>query len=151
MRITSIIPVSGIAGPVLNITVALQTTTPDNSEIRDIRVLKNYRFSQTAASPLFSDTFAGGQLAGANLGTNCAAFGGATTFDDRAGTDRLVTGTAPYAGVFKSEATGSPLSAMATALRDPLDSNGDWQLDFFLEPGAAATLECWRLIIQYQP
>jgi hypothetical protein len=151
MRITSIIPVSGITGPVLNITVALRATIPDNSEVRDIRVLKNYRFSQTAASPLYSDTIAPSQLSGADLGTSCTPFGGATTFDERAGIIRIWGGSAPYAGVFRSEASGSPLSAMANALRDPLDSNGDWQLDMFLEPGAVATLECWRLIIQYQP
>jgi hypothetical protein len=148
MRITSVIPVSGITGPVLNISVALRATIPDNSEIRDIRVLKNY---QTAASPLYSDTIAPSQLSGADLGTNCTPFGGATTFDERVGVIRIWDGSAPYAGVFLSEASGSPLSAMANALRDPLDSNGDWQLDIFLEPGAIATLECWSLIIQYQP
>ena len=151
MRITSIIPVSGITGAVLNISVALRATIPDNSEIRDIRILKNYRFSQTAASPLYSDTIAPSQLSGADLGTSCTPFGGATTFDERVGVIRIWGGSAPYAGVFRSEASGSPLSAMANVLRDPLDSNGDWQLDMFLEPGAVATLECWRLIIQYQP
>jgi hypothetical protein len=151
MAITSIIPVSGITGAVTNITVALRATVPDDSQIRDIRVLKNYRFSQTAATPLYSDTFAGSLLSGADLGTSCTPFGGATTFDDRVTTAPLSSGSAPYAGVFRSEFTASPLSAMATALRDPLDSNGNWQLDMFLQPGAAATLECWTLRIEFLP
>jgi hypothetical protein len=151
MRIASTVAVSGITGPVLNVSVAFKATVPDNSEIRDIRIIKNRTFNQVAAAPLYSDTFAGAQLSGANLGANCTPFGGATTFDDRTGTDRIVAGTPPYAGVFQSEATSSPLSAMAAVLRDPADSNGDWLLEFLLEPGAAGTLDCWTLRIQYQP
>jgi hypothetical protein len=35
--------------------------------------------------------------------------------------------------------------------RFPADTNGNWMLEFLFESGATARLECWTLIMDYEP
>lgn len=44
------------------------------------------------------------------------------------------------------------LAVTAALTRTPAYANGDWMLELLFETGAApATLECWRITLEYQP
>ena len=146
---TATIRVSGVTGPVKNLTVTYRATIPNNLHVDDITLGKQMTLSPSMLfASLYSDTNEP-KLSGANLGsgTNCVPFGPATTSDDRVGTALLSEGSAPYSGVFRTEGT---LTGLALTARTPADGNGDYLFTLQLESGGVGTLECVTLVVEYQ-
>jgi hypothetical protein len=82
---------------------------------------------------------------GADFGGGAAACNGAsfTVFDSQAPTS-ILDAAPPFVGTF------SPLMSLATFNRTQL--RGRWYLDILdTEPGAAGTINCWKLKITYKP
>jgi hypothetical protein len=147
-KITSFVNVAGVTGQVRNITVAVRLTVADDSMLDSMRIINPATAPLTFGSSLYSDS-SQPKLSGQDLGTNCTAFAGATTFDDRVGGGPLSSGSAPYAGAFLTNQTGTGLVGMANSLRNPSYSNGDWKLEVFFEAGGTGRLECWSVTITF--
>lgn len=147
---TATIRVTGVTGPITNLTVTYRATIPDNLDVDDITLGKQMTLSPSMLfASLYSDTNEP-KLSGSDLGTgtNCVPFGPATTSDDRLGGALLSQGSPPYSGVFRTEGT---LTGLALTARTPADGNGDYLFTLQLESGGVGTLECVTLVVEYQP
>lgn len=147
-RIQSLVNVQGITGRVTRIVAAFQLTVSDALLIENINLRNPNTASIQGAASLYSETR--GDLTGSALGTNCSAYGGATTIDDTITVAEIASGAPPYAGVFAAS-PDAPMIGLIGLSRFPADTNGNWMLEFLFESGATARLECWTLIMDYEP
>jgi subtilisin-like proprotein convertase family protein len=132
----SIITVSGLTGPITNVTASFYISHTSISDL-DVALIE-------PGSSQFSWFFSGLADSGDDFGTDCTP-AGMTTMDDAAAST-IDSGTAPFAGSYQpSPSVGQPAPLSNF---NGLDPNGDWNLSLYdLVVGNAGTLNCWSLSI----
>jgi subtilisin-like proprotein convertase family protein len=125
--VESSVLVSGVGGPVQNVTVSFHLTHTFDGDL-DIFLIA----PDGTSVELTTDNGGGGD----NFGTSCS---GRTTFDDAAAVS-VVGQAAPFAGTFRPEGSLASLKGKA--------ANGTWRLQITDDMGAdVGSLFCWSVTI----
>ena len=129
--VESTVNVSGLAGPIANVSVSLYLT---HTFVSDLTI------SLIAPDGTAVRLVAGRGDAGQDFGTACAPDANRTTFSDAAPSP-VALAAAPFVGTFRPE---QPLAAFNG--KSGAAVNGDWKLHIQdLAPGDVGTLRCWSL------
>lgn len=144
------IAVSGVPGTSIDyVIVSLYLSITDDSRVRYI----NLNFPDTASpggtgfAAVYDSTGSPVGLSGTDLGTSCSA---TTTFDPR-GSSSIISGTAPYVGVFRAYRGSADLDNVWGPTVN--QNSGTWTLTLSGGGGdlGGAVLNCWRVDVVSVP